>query len=369
MEEYFIDGNEIKREEEKSPSGKFKLLIRYYKTKEGYWNYSRGTVYRQDGTEICDIKRNYSTFHHSFVVKDGQEWLITGRSYMSQTIVNLETGMEYEDQHDKFCWADHYLSPDGNTLAVCGCYWAAPYKYKFFDFADPSNGWKELEVDETVYDDDKKPIWNKDGTITCYTTEQFYLPLNKFDHEITLEELDVISDEDYDNEENFIEVEQIRTTYRRVGDKLEVIDKWVSDDMKKKIEERCIANEKWNSWWKTFQEKDFVFLAFVKFVNEYKLPIQRFEDGQIIQAIGRCFKGWSETSDGSETCVSYTFLVSNKPKIRLEWGVEKEKIKVINGKKVIWFDHSVMGMVKALKYIKRRVGFISRILAKMGVRK
>ncbi len=122
VEERF--GEEIAAEavEKLSPSCRYQLRLRYYRTGENTWNYSRGTVIRiADGEEICDIKRNYGVFHHSFVQKDGHEWLIAGRSYMSQTIVDLDTGEELERPGDHyaggaFCWAHCMLSPDGNTL-------------------------------------------------------------------------------------------------------------------------------------------------------------------------------------------------------------------------------------------------------------
>jgi len=104
-----------------------------------------------DGATVCDIKRNLFGFHHSFVVKDGREYLITGRSYMSQTIVDLDRGAEYEPEGDHydghaFCWTDCFLSPDGHTLAVEGCIWAAPYEIRFFDFTDPAAGWPALPI-------------------------------------------------------------------------------------------------------------------------------------------------------------------------------------------------------------------------------
>ena len=127
---HFIDANvEGEPKEIISPSGRFRLRILTYRTAPGRWNYSRGTVTRiADGTTVCDIQRNYGMFHHSFVTKEGREFLITGRSYMSQTIVDLDRGQEFEPTTDHynggaFCWARCYLSPDGNTLAVDGCVW------------------------------------------------------------------------------------------------------------------------------------------------------------------------------------------------------------------------------------------------------
>src|SRR5688572_2835336 len=132
---YFVDENVVGEPRVvMSPSGRFRLTIRTYRTAPGRWNYSRGTVTRvADGGTVCDIQRNYGVFHHSFVTKDGHEYLITGRSYMSQTIVDLDGGRELEPTGDgAFCWARCYLSPDGNTLAVDGCVWACPYEFQFF---------------------------------------------------------------------------------------------------------------------------------------------------------------------------------------------------------------------------------------------
>src|SRR5688500_4536509 len=161
-----------------SPSGRFRLTIRFYRTAPGRWSYSRGTVTRiRDGAPVCDIQRNFGVFHHSFVTKDGREYLITGRSYMSQTIVDLDRGQEFEPTGDHynggaFCWARCYLSPDGNTLAVDGCFWACPYEYRFFDFSDPSNGWASLPIVgvETIEDpiDKREPQWLDTSTFECF---------------------------------------------------------------------------------------------------------------------------------------------------------------------------------------------------------
>ena len=66
MDEFFINDNEDKSLEKivTSPSGKYKLTIKSYKTSNGErntWGYTRGIINRtSDGKLICDIKRNYS---------------------------------------------------------------------------------------------------------------------------------------------------------------------------------------------------------------------------------------------------------------------------------------------------------------------
>ena len=179
---YFVDENVTNEPKDVlSPSGRFRLTIRTYRTAPGRWNYTRGTVTRvADGAVVCDLQRNYSLFHHSFVTKEGRDYLIAGRSYMSQTIVDLDRGQEFEPPGDHynggaFCWARCYLSPDGNTLAVDGCHWAAPYEFRFFDFTDPAIGWPDLPlvgVEQLEHPSDKRaPRWLDDTTFEGFQSD------------------------------------------------------------------------------------------------------------------------------------------------------------------------------------------------------
>jgi len=246
------ENQKSKTEEKLSPSGRYRLLIRWYATKEGCWNYSRGTVYRvSDDEMVCDIVRNYSIFHHSFVTKDDHEYLITGRSYMSQTIVDLDAGIEHEPQEYHydglgFCWARAFLSPDGQTLLVDGCHWAAPYEFRFYDFRDPSKGWPEIPVITSVeeyekhkdhlseatqtalYADEKDPTFNEDGTITVYESASIFKPTGQREDDISMEQLNEIG-ETYDDESNWDREVDLKLTLERRGDVLVVLDTWKSD--------------------------------------------------------------------------------------------------------------------------------------------
>jgi len=191
-----------------SPSGRFRLTITNYKS--GWL--SRGVVTRvEDGVELANIIRNYS-FKYSWVIKGGSEYLITGRSYMSQTIVNLETGAILEpkgNQYDghTFCWALASLSPDSNTLVVDGCHWACPYEFRFFDFTDPEGkGWpgipvlseeawgkhqadgSQIKSDFTIDSDQRQPEFHEDGSVTIYRTEQVFSSTGQTEWEIELED-------------------------------------------------------------------------------------------------------------------------------------------------------------------------------------
>lgn len=59
---YFVPENlQPGQKEHISPSGKYKLIIRKYSTKEGCWHYSQGTIF-QDNQQIAEANRNYGSF-------------------------------------------------------------------------------------------------------------------------------------------------------------------------------------------------------------------------------------------------------------------------------------------------------------------
>lgn len=368
-----------------SPSGRFKLTIRHYNTKKGCWDYSRGTVIRvEDGEEICDIVRNYGSFHHSFVEKripgecsgcslcrrdDGtpfeycEEWLITGRSYMSQTVVNLETGDIYEpagDQHDgfAFCWADCMLSPDGNTLMVDGCHWACPYEFRFYDFTDPSKGWPELKIykdgEETYLDADSKkpPVWKEDGTFECYEVREIYKPLNKDWNEMTVKEMEAVPDGDGDELPDTENVVVARRVLKRVGDRMEVAEDWVSDEEAKHRAEMEEASRKFKEFRKNFRENDPLCKTLEKRIRSDLLP----------DAWGEGWYGWGWKDN--ERTVSKTLGVGNGS-VEITWGVETGPIRITlrgsKDKREVEFERSEAGMVAATRMAKREFGLLLRL--------
>jgi hypothetical protein len=176
-EDFYKDENEQEkyRRESTSPSGTYKLVIRMYGTREGCWNYTRGTVYKDD-QEIADVQRNYSQFPFSWIEghKNGHDYLVCGEDYQGQTVVELDTGKrvdylppEAEKGHG-FCWAGHEPSPDGTLLGVAGCYWACPYEARVYDFTDPMSPPYEVlfreDLGEEEDDDDVFCRWKDDAT-------------------------------------------------------------------------------------------------------------------------------------------------------------------------------------------------------------
>jgi len=226
-EDFYKPENVRNTTEVLSPSKRYKLVITDYFTKEGCWNYTRGQVYRvSDNGLIADIKRNYSGFDHSFQTKDSQEYLITGRSYMGQTIVNLDEGWEVSTpgpyEGTEFCWIMHYLSQDGTTLAVEGCYWACSYEIAFFDFTDPKiSPLPVLRQDDHTYH--AKIYGWTDNVFRWSVGHHLFVPWNKRDRDLSLEELDKISIEFGDEDDDLWKwVDDEVWTCRREGDIIRV---------------------------------------------------------------------------------------------------------------------------------------------------
>jgi hypothetical protein len=150
IESRFIEANRKgKPTEVLSPSGKYRLVTSIYSTEPGKWEYTRGQVYSGD-TLIADVKRNYSSFWHAWVEDhpNGHSYFLCGENYQGHTIIELDTkkridsrpreGMqrEFTSEHG-FCWAFVEPSPDKLTLALEGCFWAAPYETLLLDFSEP----------------------------------------------------------------------------------------------------------------------------------------------------------------------------------------------------------------------------------------
>lgn len=323
-----------------SPSGKFRLLIRHYGTKPGYWSYSRGTVYQGD-QEVCDIKRDYHSFTHSFIVKNGQEWLITGRSYMSQTIVNLETGQIYEPPGDQFeshafCWVEARLSPDERVLVVAGCHWACPYEFRFYDFSDPARGWPELKIenlpDDYVSEDSKWPSF-VDDTIVCHQTKNEYQ-------------------------------EEAKIILRLGGDPLSLtlLEHWQSDAEKERIRKAEIARKEYQEKEDRFKATDPLYLTFLERLK-LVLPGQEKSGSR-----GITYKGWCPDFDKEETRWCRRILKNDAWTVDLEWGTETGPIKLVVYKAGNtfcdrYFEHSAHGMNKAFDWT-RQLNCIGKICSK-----
>lgn len=265
-----------------SPSGRYQLAI------DDLAQTSRGIVTRlSDGAIVCDLTRNFDTFHHTFVVKGDREYLIAGRSYMSQTIVDLDRGAEYEppgDQEDggAFIWVSAFLSPGGNTLAVDGCIWACPYEVRFFDFTNPAAGWPALPIREREYLESGalRPIWLDARTIEVHQHDRDGQPSE-------------------------------RTRLERRGTEMVVIESWVSDAEKERRAAYARSEAELDAWWATFRRSDPMYLRLVELVHSHALP------GDMLAY-----------RPGAKRIVQYFRRAEPKAAADLHWDVEAETLRI-----------------------------------------
>lgn len=181
-------------------------MLSTYFTKEGCWRYSRGEVYEGDRL-IADVKRNYHAFPHSWIEghKNGHDYLICGEDYQGQTVIELDTGERLDHMskgHEKghgFCWAAHTPSPDGTMLLVSGCYWACPYEFVIFDFAEPMQPpWEILfRCDQGACDEeDVIDDWVDHETCRLGAYYRTRKSDGKHEFDFTLEEWNTVPDEE-----------------------------------------------------------------------------------------------------------------------------------------------------------------------------
>lgn len=153
-ENFCIPTNFIDSKEVVSGTGRYRLVIENYKSEpENYksepncGNVSKGIIYRvSDNEKLFEIHMNYS-FRYNFLMKNNEEWIITGKSYTSYMFINLDQNKIVYDSYGLdaknnpligFHYYHCFLSPDGNVLTVCGFVHDEPPDYRFIDFRNPA---------------------------------------------------------------------------------------------------------------------------------------------------------------------------------------------------------------------------------------
>lgn len=317
---HFVDANLVGEPREVlSPSGRYRLVIRTYRTAPSRWDYSRGTVVRvRDGAVIADLQRNLSAFHHTFVTKDDREHLITGRSYMSQTIVDLDRGLVHEPPGDHyngtaFCWARCYLSPDGNTLAVDGCIWSRPYEFRFFDFTDPARGWPELPISgaDRLEDpsDRQESRWIDAKTFECFQCDCDAVP-------------------------------QERTRIERQDNAMRVVNQWVSGPEAARRAEEARAEADQEAWWAEFRSTNAMYLRLVELIRAHRIPGETLD--------------WQP---GGRRIVQHFRRQQPRASADLDWDIEAGTVKLQlytptgERDRELSFDHSRAGIEAAVDVV------------------
>jgi hypothetical protein len=159
----------VTKEDVLSASKKYKVEIIHKSSQLVYFKIIRV----EDCKLIYECTDTFFVISSKFFTLNGQEWLYVNRHYGLQLFINLETEEIYEncDQFDNtetyndelyFCWSKFDITPDGQTLVVCGNYvedfadggvWVSPKDVRFFDFSDPRQGWPEILVKDEIYND------------------------------------------------------------------------------------------------------------------------------------------------------------------------------------------------------------------------
>lgn len=353
MSDYYVPENLTGTYERISPSGKYRLLVSNYKTKPGAWEVTKGQVFDGD-REICEIRRNYA-FTHSWVKKGEVEYLITGRSYMQQTIVNLSTGEVYDSgEADGFCWISAALLPDEKTLAVLGCYWAAPEVYAFFDFSDPARGWPQLPVgdDEFFLETSHSAPEIIDGKIVTYETRKVYKPLNKSEDALTAADLRDPSVEEASN----YEVEIVtKTTFVREPDRLVKVDYWISSEEETRRKEHQVAQERFLTWMADFKARDPLYLRVCELAAHYEFP-----GAASYFSYGRTYPNWCEGFAGDEVRWCRRIIQTDTLTANLEWAALTGPVKLVvyeGGKRVEdkqFMPHTIESVEEAFSWIANR---------------
>jgi len=352
--EFFVPENEnadsIK--EHLSPSGRYKLVTSRFSTGPGTWDYSQGKVFQVGSDEpIAVIQRKYGAFPFLWVENHPKgNFLIGGEDYQGQTVVELDTGKVVNnlshgaDQGFGFCWADYSFNEVWCVLVVDGCHWACPYEIKLFDFSDPINqGWPEIESEGGVDADAKQPVFNADGTITCFESEY-----------VESDDDDPRSDEEIQREAPV----RVRKTFRREGLKLKLVEEWVSE----KEQERRRRNEEYArqyaEWEANFKATDPLYLAYASNLKDLVLSPEEY------QSRGVTHEGWCPDFKKLETrwCRRIVKKGSSPYTIDLEWAVDTGPVKLViykDGKHhedKFWMEHSATSMSNAFAYAKALVG-------------
>lgn len=332
-----------------SPSGEYHLVIYKYKTDPGYGDVSLGKIYKKGSdTPLFEVRRNFYSFPYSWVEghPNGHDYLITGEDYQGQTVLELDTGnrRDYLPEAAKkghgFCWAGHAFNYKHQILVVEGCFWAAPYESKFFDFSDPMSGWSEIVMDSYIDCYGQEPVFNEDGTLTCYQSE----------------DADYDEDGDQDEEKTKYKASAIAAskTFSREGLKLVLINEWVADKEQIKRNVREENQRKYDEGFKTFRDADPLYLAMIEGLKD---PIF---NPDAYDSVGQTYEAWCPWFTPLETRLcrrilnrKYTYTVD------LEWGCITGPVKLViykNGKHLedkFFMEHSVTSINAAFEYTKR----------------
>lgn len=133
-----------------SPDRAYFFKSNYFRQSDGNrnWIVSKIEVFIPASNEkIFEFVRNDDSLFHGWLVNGGKTYLLLSEDLQGKSIFDLATRefYSYSFEEDEFIWCSYYPSPDGQYLAVIGCYWACPYEIRIFDTSSPTRyPYKEL---------------------------------------------------------------------------------------------------------------------------------------------------------------------------------------------------------------------------------
>ena len=327
------------RREYLSPSGKYRLVVTAF-TREDGWSFTQGLVYRAETeTLLVEVRRNYHSFPFLWIEGHAKgDFLLCGEDYQGQTVLKLNgrpdgaleiLRRDFLPAEAKeglgFCMAEATYDAATQILTLLGCFWAAPYEYRLYDFSDPMKGWPELELPPGAYvdGDGAPPEISPDGTVVC--------------------RLGVCDEETGEVCTPFVETS--RDTYKREGSTLVLLEAWVSFDEQERRRVQAEATALHHAKFEAFKAQDPLYLAFKELLQDPLLvPDQHC-------GLGQTYEGWCP--DFKENEPRYCQGIFKKEKhpltLEIEWGMETGPIKlqVLRGNTMLparFFPHSVAGM-------------------------
>lgn len=179
--------------EEYNPDRLRRLNIQYYEGKvDGCRIHgSECTLSDRTGKVLYHWRslNNDGDFHRVIRHANGREYFLFRRDLYGYSVLDLASGEEShylpyksfpdrkQDFEETFIWTDVHYNPNGNVLAVSGCFWACPASVMLMDFSSPlsvNGNWVILHdaIDDgyDVYEDIEFVSWEADGSLTviCY---------------------------------------------------------------------------------------------------------------------------------------------------------------------------------------------------------
>lgn len=137
------------------------LQTTLYDFGQGTWGYLRAEIIYPNGDTV-EFYRNYPSMPYIYLKQNNMEYIISSEDYQGFTVINLTKGTVrtiLNPGADKgWGWCpvtfDNYDN-DTDILTVEGCYWGAPFEYRYYHLPNlETDLFDKFEAEEIEYPDD-----------------------------------------------------------------------------------------------------------------------------------------------------------------------------------------------------------------------